>query len=348
MRVFVAMSGGVDSSVAAALLCEAGHDVTGVTMQIWPPGDDEGGCCSVSAVRDARRVCDLLGIAHYTLSFRESFERAVIDDFVAEYAAGRTPNPCIVCNDAVKFGDLLGRVRAQGADALATGHYARVVVGAAGTLELRRGLDPGKDQSYFLYRLSAEQLPYVRFPVGELTKPQVREHAARLGLAVAEKPDSQEVCFASPGEHASIVGGRRPDAVRSGAIVDSAGRVLGEHQGLAHYTVGQRHGLGLGGGEVRYVIALDAAANRIVVGPREALRLQRVIASDVVWRGASNMDVSAVVRYRMTPVPAHARFDGDTLTIEFSTPVEGIAPGQAIVCYDSDTVVGGGVIECAT
>jgi tRNA-specific 2-thiouridylase len=343
------MSGGVDSSVAAALLCEAGHDVTGVTMQIWPPGDDEGGCCSVSAVRDARRVCDLLGVPHYTLNFRDSFQRAVIDDFVAEYAAGRTPNPCIVCNDVVKFGDLLGRVRAQGAEALATGHYARIVEGASGTPELRRGLDAAKDQSYFLYRLSAEQLPYVRFPVGELTKPQVRDHAARLGLAVAEKPDSQEVCFAKPGEHVSIVGSLHPEAVRRGAIVDSAGQVLGEHQGLAHYTVGQRHGLGLGGGEVRYVIALDAAANRVVVGPREALRLRRVVARDVVWRGAApNASVGAVVRYRMTPVPAHARLEGDTLTVEFAAPVEGVAPGQAIVCYDSDTVVGGGVIECAT
>jgi tRNA-uridine 2-sulfurtransferase len=348
MRVFVAMSGGVDSSVAAALLCEAGHDVTGVTMQIWPPGDDEGGCCSVSAVRDARRVCDLLGIPHYVLNFRDSFERTVIEDFVAEYAAGRTPNPCIVCNDIVKFGDLLHRVQLQGAEALATGHYARIVERKSGEPALCRGVDPAKDQSYFLYRLTAEQMSAVLFPVGELTKPQVRAHASRLGLAIAEKPDSQEVCFAKPGEHAVVVGSRRPSVLTAGEIVDRSGQVLGEHRGLANYTVGQRHGLGLGGGEARYVIALSAQGNRVVVGPRDALQVRHLEASSVVWHAEPSARVNAMVRYRMAPVAASAHHEGDALTVEFDTPIEGVAPGQAVVCYDEDRVVGGGVIECAT
>jgi len=194
-RVFVAMSGGVDSSVSAALLMEQGHDVTGVTMQLWPSGEEEGGCCSVSAVRDARRVCDLLGIAHYTLNFRDAFEREVVEPFAEEYAAGRTPNPCIVCNDRVKFADLLARVSAQGAEFLATGHYARVVRDESGTPWLARGCDADKDQSYFLYRMTTAQLEHVLFPVGELRKDEVRAVAERMGLHVAEKPDSQEICF---------------------------------------------------------------------------------------------------------------------------------------------------------
>ena len=271
-RVFVAMSGGVDSSVSAALLLEQGHDVTGVTMQLWPSTEDEGGCCSVSAVRDARRVCDLLGVPHYTLNFREVFERDVVGPFADEYAAGRTPNPCIVCNDRLKFAELLARVSAQGADFLATGHYARVVRDDDGAPWLARAADASKDQSYFLYRLTRAQMEHVLFPVGERHKTEVRVIAERLGLSVADKPDSMEVCFAPAGEHATVVRERRPDALTAGDIVDADGTVIGRHDGIANYTVGQRKGLGIGGGEPRFVLAVDAEHNRVVVGAREALR----------------------------------------------------------------------------
>ena len=347
-RVFVAMSGGVDSSVSAALLLEQGHDVTGVTMQLWPSSDDEGGCCSVSAIRDARRVCDLLGIAHYTLNFREVFEREVVDTFAAEYAAGRTPNPCIVCNDVLKFAGLLAKVTAQGADFLATGHYARITRDAEGVPWLARAIDPTKDQSYFLYRLTRPQMEHVLFPVGELHKSAVREIAAEIGLAVAEKPDSQEVCFAPAGEHAGVVRARHPEALVPGDIVDATGTAVGRHTGIAKYTVGQRKGLGIGGGEPRYVLAVDVGKNQIVVGPRGALAVRDVTASDVVWHGEARESVNAMVRYRMQPVAAEASFNGSTLSVRLEQPVEAVAPGQAVVCYRDDVVLGGGVIECAS
>lgn len=348
-RVWVAMSGGVDSSVAAALLLEAGHEVTGVTMQLWPSGDDEGGCCSVSAVRDAKRVCDLLGIAHYSLNYRDIFEREVVTPFAEEYAAGRTPNPCIVCNDRVKFSDLLAKVAAQGADFLATGHYARIERDADGTPWLTRAIDPDKDQSYFLYRLTRTQLEHVLFPVGELHKPDVRAYASRLGLHVAEKADSQEVCFAPAGEHAGVLQERAPSGLTPGDIVDTSGAVLGRHEGVGRYTVGQRKGLGIGGaGEPLYVVELDPQVNRVVVGQREDLRVAHVEASDVVWHGESHELVEAAVRYRMTGRGADARFEGGRLAVDFQGLLEGVAPGQAVVCYRGDRVVGGGVIECAS
>ncbi|MDR3685400.1 MAG: tRNA 2-thiouridine(34) synthase MnmA [Coriobacteriia bacterium] len=347
-RVFVAMSGGVDSSVTAALLLEQGHDVTGVTMQLWPSSDDEGGCCSISAIRDARRVCDLLGIPHYTLNFREVFEEAVVGPFADEYAAGHTPNPCIVCNDILKFSDLLAKVMAQGADFLATGHYARIVRDTQGAPWLAKAVDRTKDQSYFLYRLSQPQLQHVLFPVGELRKTEVREIALRLGLAVAKKPDSQEVCFAPAGEHASVVRARRPKALTPGDIVDGEGRVVGHHDGIANYTVGQRKGLGVGGGSALFVVAIDATDNRVIVGPRESLRVTRVEAGDIVWRGATTSDATAMVRYRMEARAAVARVDGERLTVEFAEALEGVAPGQAVVCYRDDFVIGGGVIQCAS
>ena len=342
------MSGGVDSSVTAALLLEQGHDVTGVTMQLWPSTDDEGGCCSVSAVRDAHRVCDLLGIPHYTLNFREAFEHEVVAPFADEYAAGRTPNPCIICNDRLKFSDLLAKASAQGAEFLATGHYARIVRDATGTPWLARGVDPGKDQSYFLYRLTRAQLEHTLFPVGELVKPDVRAIAERFGLHVADKPDSQEVCFASAGEHVSVVRERRPDALVPGDIVGLDGAVLGHHEGIAHYTVGQRKGLGIAAPEPLYVVRVDATRNLIVAGPRSALRVTKVDATEVVWRGSAVEDVTAMVRYRMPPRPAVARFDGAALTVEFAEQVEGVSPGQAVVCYRGDFVVGGGTITCAS
>ena len=347
-RVFVAMSGGVDSSVSAALLLEQGHDVTGVTMQLWPSSADEGGCCSVGAVRDARRVCDLLGIPHYTLNFREAFEREVVGPFADEYAAGRTPNPCIVCNDRLKFADLLAKVSAQGADFLATGHYARIVRDASDTPWLTRGVDSHKDQSYFLYRLTRAQMEHVLFPVGELKKPVVRAMAERLGLHVAEKPDSQEVCFAPAGEHAEVVATRHPEAVVPGDIVDASGAVLGRHGGIARYTVGQRKGLGIAAEEPLYVTGIDAASNRVVVGPECRLSVSTVAAEDLVWHGGATERVSAMVRYRMDPIRANATVTGDRLTVGFDEPPRGVAPGQAVVCYREDICLGGGTVTCAS
>jgi len=342
------MSGGVDSSVAAALLLEQGHDVTGVTMQLWPSSDETGGCCSVSAIRDARRVCDLLGIPHYSLNYRETFEREVVAPFAEEYAAGRTPNPCIACNDRVKFSDLLARVSAQGAEFLATGHYARIVRDDANVPWLARGLDPEKDQSYFLYRLTRPQMDHVLFPVGELHKTDVRAMAERFGLPVARKADSQEICFAHDGDYARVVTEREPSSVRPGDIVDADGNVLGQHDGVVHFTIGQRKGLGIGGaGEPLYVLAVDAERARVVVGPREALGATRVVAGSIVWNGAEVQEVSAAVRYRMEPRPARVELEEDVLTVSFSERLEGVAPGQSVVCYSSDVVVGGGVIQWA-
>jgi len=349
-RVFAAMSGGVDSSVTAALLLEQGHDVTGVTMQLWPSSDDAGGCCSVSAVRDARRVCDLLGIPHYALNYRERFEAEVVVPFAREYASGRTPNPCLVCNDRLKFSDLLGKVALQGAEYLATGHYARIGPGPNGDLRLLRGIDPGKDQSYFLYRLTPEQLAATLFPVGELTKPQVREMALRIGLHVAEKPDSQEICFAEAGEHAHVVARLHPEAVVHGAIELLDGTVVGRHRGIAHYTVGQRKGLGVSSADPLYVVAIDAARNVVTIGPKSALSAQTITALEPVWRAPHGVDVpvTAMVRYRMAPAPAVARCDGERLEVRFEAPLEGVAPGQAVVCYEGEVCIGGGTIECAS
>ena len=347
-RVFVAMSGGVDSSVAAALLIEQGHDVTGVTMQLWPSGDAEGSCCSVAAVRDAKRVCDLLGIAHYTLNFRDEFEAKVVSEFAREYARGRTPNPCIVCNDRLKFSDLLARVSAQGADYLATGHYARVVRDDANAPWLARGADPAKDQSYFLYRLTPTQLDHVLFPVGELEKPAVRAIAERIGLHIADKPDSQEVCFASAGQHAQVVVERYPEAAVPGDIVTKAGVVVGRHSGIAEYTVGQRKGLGVAAASPLYVLSVDATRNQVVVGERDDLAVTRVEADGVLWRGSADERVDAMVRYRMRPHPARVVFSDGWLRVEFDESLLGVAPGQAVVCYRDDLVIGGGTVACAS
>ncbi len=348
-RVFCAMSGGVDSSVSAALLLEQGHEVTGITMQLWPSSDMEGGCCSVAAVRDARRVCDLLGIPHYSLNYREVFEREVVAPFAAEYAAGRTPNPCIRCNDRLKFSDLLAKVSAMGADQLATGHYARIGQRADGRAVLLKGLDPGKDQSYFLYRLTDAQMGAVLFPVGGLHKPDVRAFAARFNLPVANKAESQETCFAVDGDYVPVVAERAPSAVVPGDIVDHAGSVVGRHRGLAFHTVGQRKGLGIGGtGDPLYVVSVDADSNRVVVGPRSALAVSRVQATDVVWHAGATEAVRAAVRYRMQPVDAVATYDGSELIVEFNEPLFGVSAGQSVVCYQDDVVIGGGVIACAT
>jgi tRNA-specific 2-thiouridylase len=342
--VYCAMSGGVDSSVAAALLLEGGHDVIGVTLELHD--DTDAVCCTAQAAHDAARICRTLGIEHVTLDASGVFVREVVEPFADEYAEGRTPNPCVLCNERVKFGELLAWVQARGGDKLATGHYARVV-DRGEERWLARGLDAAKDQSYFLYRLTPERLERLLFPVGEMHKPDVRAYADRLGLPAARRPESQEVCFAPAGEHAEVVAAMRPDAFTPGEIVDESGAVLGTHGGLGRYTVGQRKGLGIAHTEPLYVLAIDAPANRVVVGSHDSLRVSRVVASDPIWRLPGDAPVTAAVRYRMSPRTATASPQGDSLDVAFNEPLEGVAPGQAVVCYQADLVVGGGTIAWA-
>lgn len=347
-RVFVAMSGGVDSSVAAALLAEGGHDVTGVTMQLLPSGSDPGQCCDDDALRSARRVCDLIGIPHFTVNMRDLFEREVVGPFVGEYAAGRTPNPCVLCNDRVKFSALLAWAMTQGADALATGHYARIEVDADGTRWLVRGRDNAKDQSYFLYRLVTPALDHVLFPLGERTKDSVRAYASSRDLPTAQRSESQEICFMEPGGHARFVETRADLPAVGGQIVDESGNVLGHHAGIARFTVGQRKGLGIAAPTPLYVVAIEADRARVVVGPASSLERRVVVLEDVVWRGGPHeMAVACQTRYRMAPVAAVARPGSDALEIEFDAPVISVAPGQAAVCYVGDRVVGGGTVASA-
>jgi tRNA-specific 2-thiouridylase len=343
-RVWVAMSGGVDSSMAAALLVEAGHDVTGVTMRLLSE-DAPGGCCPSGSARDAKRVCDLLGVAHYTLDLRSSFDRFVITPFVDGYAEGLTPNPCIECNDRVKFDDLLGRALANGADYLATGHYARIETNGSGEPWLARGLDPDKDQSYFLYRTTREQLEHALFPVGSLTKAQVRAGAADRGLPTATRSESQEACFLAGTDARSYVRMRRPDAFVPGHIVDGSGAVVGRHDGAAGLTIGQRKGVGVSGGEARYVTAVSPGTATVVVGERDDLLSATVVAGDVIWRGGRGpVRVSAQARYRTPEVAASAVLLDGMLEIAFDEPISAVAPGQAVVCWVHDRVVGGGTV----
>jgi tRNA-specific 2-thiouridylase len=337
------MSGGVDSSVAAARLVEQGHHVTGVTMQLLPEGEDPGRCCSTDAVRAARRVCDLLGVDHYTLNMRELFETEVVEPFVNAYAAGRTPNPCIVCNDRLKFAYLLSRARTNGADVLATGHYARSLADDAGRRWLHRGLDPDKDQSYFLYRLDEPAISHVSFPLGDTTKAGVRAEARALGLPTAERPESQEICFV-PGDAGSFVESRRPAAGTPGPIIDGRGNRLGTHQGVGCYTIGQRKGLGIAGGPW-FVSGIRAGENAVVVTHGAPATVTTLRLEDVVWRADTALRVEAVVRYRATPIPASVHRVSGEMVLELDEPVAGVAPGQAVVCYVDDRVVGGGVVK---
>ena len=347
-RIWVAMSGGVDSSVAAALLLDEGHDLVGVTMRLWPAAADGAGG-STTVVDRARRACGVLGIEHRILDHSEAFERKVLSYFAREYAAGRTPNPCVACNDHVKFGGLLQAALSDGADALATGHYARVVADEAGHVALARGLDPKKDQSYFLYRLTGERIRHIMFPLGEFTKEQVRGIAATRGLPNADDDESQDACFAQGGSHFDAVRDRIPSAFVHGDIVDESGTVLGHHEGIARYTIGQRKGLGIGGlSEPLRVVAIDSANNRVVVGAGDSSRITAVSCEDAVWAGPSDIRVLATVRYRAEPVPALARRSGEQLDVLIDAPLDGVAPGQALVCYRGDVVIGGGTISCAT
>jgi len=344
-RIVVAMSGGVDSSVVAALAAKSGAETIGVTLQLYDHGAAvrrPGSCCAGQDIRDARAVADRLGIAHYVFDYESRFRDSVIADFADEYAAGRTPIPCVRCNQGVKFTDLFGIARDLGADCLATGHYVRRVMGAQGA-ELHRAVDPARDQSYFLFATTRDQLDYLRFPLGAMPKLRVREMAREIGLGVAAKPDSQDICFVPDGDYAAIVRKLRPEAGEGGEIVDLAGRVLGAHRGLIHFTVGQRRGIEIGGSpEPLYVIRLEPEARRLVVGPKRALAVSAARLDDINWLGQGHEGpVTAKVRSLAKPVPA--RFDGETVT--FDAPEYGVSPGQATVLYAGDRVLGGGWIR---
>jgi tRNA-specific 2-thiouridylase len=343
-RIVVAMSGGVDSSVVAALAHRTGAETIGVTLQLYDHGEAvgrAGSCCAGRDIRDARAVCDRLGIAHYVFDHESAFRERVIDDFADEYLAGRTPIPCVQCNMGPKFTDLFALARDLGADCLATGHYVRRVEGADGA-EMHRALDPARDQSYFLFATTGAQLDYLRFPLGGLPKLRVREIAAELGLCVAAKPDSQDICFVPDGDYASLVKKLRPEADTAGDIVDQAGRKLGEHKGLIHFTVGQRKGLEIGGHpEPLYVVRLEPETKRVVVGPRTALAVSAARLTDINWIGGDHHGpLTAKVRSLAKPVPAS--LDGDRVI--FDAPEYGVAPGQAAVLYAGERVLGGGWI----
>ena len=349
----VAMSGGVDSGVTALLMKEAGYRTIGINMRLFTPEEGHSQCCSIDDMEDARAVCQRLGIPFYPLNMEREFVGAVIDPFVDAYLAGRTPNPCLECNRKPKFGFLLGRAKALGAAALATGHYARTECAADGTFRLRRAHDEGKDQSYVLYTLTQEQLGRVLFPVGALTKPEVRALARQHDLPVARKAESQDICFVPTGDYAAFVLSRRPGAAKAGPIVDPAGRVLGEHRGLIHYTVGQRRGLGLTAPEPLFVMELDVPNNRLVVGTQSQLGFVALRASNVNYVGAAPiagpMPITAVLRYRGQEHPATLIPTGpDTARVEFAEPPRSVAPGQAVVFYDAfdrTIVLGGGTVE---
>jgi tRNA-specific 2-thiouridylase len=344
-RIVVAMSGGVDSSVVAALAARSGAEVIGVTLQLYDHGEAVGrsrSCCAGRDIYDARNVAERLGIAHYVFDYETRFRDSVIDLFADEYMKGRTPIPCISCNQGVKFTDLLGLARDLGADCLATGHYVRRLPGPNGA-ELHRAADPARDQSYFLFATTREQLDYLRFPLGGLPKPLVRELARDLGLGVAEKPDSQDICFVPGGDYAAVVTKVRPEAAEAGEIVDLEGRVLGSHAGLIHFTIGQRRGLEIGGHpEPLYVVRIEPDQRRVVVGPKRALAIRAARLSGTNWLGENQREgLTAKVRSMARPAPV--RFDGEA--VHFETPEYGVAPGQAAVLYQGDRVLGGGWIE---
>lgn len=350
------MSGGVDSSVAAALLREQGHDVIGLSMQLYDQRGAQGGtetfgrCCTLDDLHDARRVAAALGVPHYIVNFERQFDETVISNFVREYASGRTPLPCARCNSDLKFSTLVDRAIGFGAEHVATGHYARVERREDGRWLLRRSRDRHKDQSYFLFSLTQAQLARARFPVGDLTKPQVRDEARRLGLDVAEKPDSQEICFVPDGDYATFVEAKAPAALQGGPIVDEHGTTIGEHGGVHRFTVGQRKGLGIAAPAPLYVLKLDAETSTVVVGARQSLERTTLTASGVNWISipppAEWCRVDAQIRHRHAAAPGRVRALADgRAALEFDSPQPAISPGQAVVFYDGDLVVGGGWIE---
>ena len=356
-RVVVAMSGGVDSSVVAAQLAQEGYDVVGVTLQLYDHGAalaKKGACCAGRDIHDARRVAETMGFAHYVLDYENTFRDAVIEEFADAYLAGATPVPCIRCNERVKFKDLLATAKDLDADCMATGHYIQRKMGAHGP-ELHAAADAARDQSYFLFSTTAEQLDYLRFPLGHLkSKAETRALAVRYGLPVADKPDSQDICFVPNGNYAAVIEKLRPGSADPGEIVDMAGAVVGWHNGIIHYTIGQRRGLGIGGlGDPLYVVALDPALKRVIVGPREALSTRRVPLREINWLGDTSFDsrtewqVSVRIRSTRPPRPAVLRpISATEAEVELLSPEDGVSPGQACVFYGDDgaRVLGGGWI----
>jgi len=358
-RVLVAMSGGVDSAVAAALLQRQGHDVVGVTMNIWPEQTAdaparEDACCSLSAAEDARRVADLLGIPHYVVNLKDAFARRVIDNFYDEYAQGRTPNPCVRCNQFIKFDALWPKARALDAPYIATGHYARVehapAYGDGGSI-LLRAADPAKDQSYVLYTIGRRNLGHTLLPLGGYRKEQVRAIARDLGLAVADKADSQEICFVSRGHYSDMVRARTPSAMIPGPILDQQGQEIGRHGGIAAYTVGQRKGVALrvASSAPRYVLSVLPSSNAVVVGPEQDLFRSELWADDLILTSTQNLEpgrrVQARIRYRAVPAPAHVwPAAAGRVRVAFDQPQKAITPGQSVVFYDGDVVLGGAII----
>ncbi len=354
-RVVVAMSGGVDSSVVAAMLKEEGYDVVGITLQLYDHGAmlaKKGACCAGADIHDARKVAESLSIPHYVLNYESKFRESVMDDFVESYLAGETPIPCVKCNQSVKFRDLLGMARDLGADAMATGHYVRREVGKRGA-ELHKASDTQRDQSYFLFATTTEQLEFLRFPLGGMqSKKDTRALAERYGLAVKDKPDSQDICFVPSGNYAKVIEKLHPGAAEPGDVVHVDGRVLAGTKGIIHYTVGQRKGLGVTSGDPLYVVKLDAPAKRVIVGPKEALLARRVTVRDMNWLSEipqEGAQVEVRMRSAQEPVVARAMVSGKNGAVaELMEPYAGIAPGQACVMYQGTRVIGGGWIASAT